>query len=106
MVNISLIRKGVSYELYAKGHAGYSKKGEDIICAAISILLYTLVTSIDVDDLAKDPIVVMESGNTFIRIEPKKSRIQKIAGVFSVINNGFKILSENFPKNIRFFSEG
>lgn len=31
----------------ASGHAGYSKSGSDIVCSAISVILTTLINSVD-----------------------------------------------------------
>jgi len=41
-----------------EGHAGYADKGEDIICAAISIL--TINTESSLELLAKEPIEVTQ----------------------------------------------
>ena len=32
----------ISYEVKAKGHAGAGKYGQDIVCAAVSVLMQTL----------------------------------------------------------------
>lgn len=102
MVRITLTENNGAFELYAKGHAGYAKKGEDIVCASVSILLFTLIESIDENDLARKPVVVQREGNTFIRLVPKFENRGKIRGVFDVISNGFLLLQENFQKNVKF----
>lgn len=38
---------GVVRELRALGHSGYAQSGEDIVCAAISVLTINLVNSIE-----------------------------------------------------------
>lgn len=39
-----------------EGHAGYAKRGEDIVCAAISVLVINTVNSLE--ELTKEPIQV------------------------------------------------
>lgn len=48
------------------GHSGYAPPGQDIVCAAVSTLVHTLVCS--VEDLTKDIIEYsLQSGNAEIR---------------------------------------
>ncbi|MDO5716547.1 MAG: ribosomal-processing cysteine protease Prp [Tissierellia bacterium] len=47
MINISLLKRGEKFCGFSiRGHAGYADKGEDIICAAVSILSHTLYRSL------------------------------------------------------------
>lgn len=40
-----------SFEYVAQGHSGYAEPGEDIICAAVSILSYTLAQIVSVMEI-------------------------------------------------------
>lgn len=73
--------------LEIKGHAGYAGKGEDIVCAAVSILAYTFIELNDVDviEYTVDSIVVEYSDNTDI----------------SFIKAGFKLIEKDYPDNVR-----
>ena len=103
MIRIKMITESKgSYELHAKGHALYSKSGQDIVCAAVSVLIFTLLESIDENDLSFPPVVILEKGKAFIRIKPKDENKEKICGVFEVICKGFEILQNNFSKNVKF----
>lgn len=42
MLYVRYDKKRDVHRLRVKGHAGYARKGEDIVCAACSILAYTL----------------------------------------------------------------
>jgi len=46
-------------EIECKGHAGYAEYGEDIVCAAVSVLTINTVNSIE--QLTKDKINVFEN---------------------------------------------
>lgn len=52
MVHINIVRdsSGFIWQFTVKGHAGYAKKGRDIICAAVSVTAYTAVGALE--DLA------------------------------------------------------
>lgn len=104
-IKVSLEKDG-SFELHAKGHAGYARAGEDIVCSAVSILIFTMLESIDEKDLSFPPVVIMESGRTLVRVRPKNENRGKICGVFDVICKGFELLQKNFPKNVKFSRVG
>ena len=40
MIEVTLHKDG-GYSLHSKGHAGAAPKGKDIVCAAVSVLMYT-----------------------------------------------------------------
>jgi len=76
----------------ATGHAGYARRGEDIVCSAVSILLYTLAAALG--DEATD--LQMEEGNSRIewKINKKNNRTQ------DVILEGFRLLAGTYPQYV------
>jgi uncharacterized protein YsxB (DUF464 family) len=57
-----------------EGHAGYKYKGEDIVCAAISVLTINTINSLEV--LIKEPMDVEkdeESGSVSVKFPQKVS---------------------------------
>ena len=83
MIEIKLTDK----RLEVKGHAGYSKDREDIVCAAVSILAYTFIELNDVDiiEYTVDSIIAEYDTRTDI----------------SFIDKGFKLIEEEYPDNVR-----
>ena len=76
-----------------EGHAGYADKGQDIICAAISILTINTINSLDL--LVKEPMNTVhdeESGMisvSFDKIPGEKSRLlmeSYILGISEIFN--------------------
>lgn len=55
-VTIYKNQSGDYLELICEGHAGYAKRGEDIVCAAISVLVINTINSLE--ELTKEPIQV------------------------------------------------
>ena len=48
MITIKVRKKNGSYEEFiSKGHAGYAEAGQDIVCAAVSVLVINTVNSLD-----------------------------------------------------------
>jgi uncharacterized protein YsxB (DUF464 family) len=43
MIRIRVTRRANGVEIHAVGHAGYAPRGEDVVCAGISALLYGFV---------------------------------------------------------------
>ena len=101
MVSVRFQKRGRAFEFTAFGHSGFSERGKDLVCSAVSILVYTLIDSIDKDMLESDPVVVMESGDVLFRVVAKPEAEKEIDGVFRVIRKGFRLLENNFPANIK-----
>ena len=48
MISITVFVKDNKYTgIYSKGHAGYADAGEDIVCAAVSVLMINTLNSIE-----------------------------------------------------------
>ena len=43
MINADFSRRDGRFSLVVSGHAGYSRSGDDIICAAVSGIVYALI---------------------------------------------------------------
>ena len=59
MIFISIERRNDKIiRIQSKGHAGYADKGQDIVCAAVSVLLINTVNAIEC--FTEDGIIVQE----------------------------------------------
>ena len=64
MITVTVTKKNNSYtEFTSKGHAGYAEEGQDIICAAVSVLVINTVNSLET--LTHDQISVKKRNGTF-----------------------------------------
>ena len=72
MINITFNPKDL--ELKVDGHAEHGKKGEDIVCAAISTLFYTLGEALyQSEDMMLSPVVFEDKdGEGYIKCSPKE----------------------------------
>ena len=101
MINITFNPK--TFTLDVTGHAEHGKKGEDIVCSAISILFYTLAESLNNcrDMLQEDMVFKFDDGNGHISCNPKAEYEANISLIYWTILNGFQLVAENYKKNVK-----
>ena len=89
------------FSLTAEGHAGMREEGKDIVCAAASILTYTLakaVLAIHADGgLLDEPVVDLSKGYAEIVCSVSEQFYTEIRNIFAFAGRGFMLLHENFP---------
>lgn len=93
-VEIKKIDKKIS-EVIVKGHANYSTKGKDIVCAsATTILIYSLNL---IEKLGLKITYQLEEGYSKLINDANNELVDKI---FETIEYSFNSLYEEYPKNI------
>ena len=101
MIEVSFNREHEAISLKLSGHAGGGLKGHDIVCAAASILAYTIAQIVNVaymkEGLKERPIVHMKEGNVLIRAKPKKEKNKEMEQAFLVAQTGYELLMHNYP---------
>ena len=91
-----------TFTLDVTGHAEHGKKGEDIVCAAISTLFYSLAESLynARNMMAEDVVFSDEDGNGHISCKPKEEYKANVSLIYWTILNGFEMIAENYEKNV------
>ena len=99
-----------SITMKLSGHAEQAKKGEDIVCAAASILAYTVAQALqfmyEQGDLQKKPRIKLEEGDTIIVAKPKAESYAEALHTFFVAQVGYHLLAHNYPKYVTLSSFG
>lgn len=92
MIAVS-VKKG---RIEIDGHAGYGRRGEDIVCAAVSALAYTLAESLEnlTDDSVKYSLT---PGRAFIECQNLSDAGRLITESFLV---GIKLIAGSYPEFI------
>ena len=102
-------RDGVLW-LSMAGHAGFAAKGQDIVCAAATMLIYTAAqAAMDMgcrEELEKLPSVTLEDGNAGVAFRPKKDAMEKGRLVLEVIRRGLEVLRRRYPENVAIYVLG
>ena len=82
------------------GHAGYGPPGQDIVCAAVSMLAQALAASLERAQ-EKGLLVAcccqVEEGDVHIRARAAPSGLPVIRGMTEVIRTGYRLLAEQYP---------
>lgn len=104
MTSIRIERGKDVYEAGIVGHADYAQEGKDIVCAAISILVYVLESEVEnnpdvfVKRFDKQPGLVM------VMLEFRDT--ERVNTVFDLFENGMRMLAENYPDHVKFEKSG
>lgn len=93
-----------AYRIDIVGHAEYGEKGEDIVCAGVSTLFYTLAESLyEVRDMMEENIVFnYEDGTGHIECKPKSEYEANVSLIYWTILKGFDLVARNYEKNVKF----
>ena len=91
------------YEVKAKGHAGAGKYGQDIVCAAVSVLLQTLAN--EVTEAARAGLLavgVVAHGDGWMKVEMTPTdQTQDMADAWvELVQDGIDALAESYPENV------
>lgn len=91
MVRISICKRE-KLKLLATGHAGAGKKGEDLVCCAVSTLLCTLAA--ELSRLGCGDAAALASGYAAFSVP------MKAASAFSFAATGLRLLAAQYPQYI------
>ena len=99
-----------SITMKLSGHAGQAEKGEDIVCAAASILAYTVAQALqfmyEQGELQKRPHIRLEEGDTIIVAKPKEDSYAEALHTFFVAQVGYHLLAHTYPQYVTLSSFG
>lgn len=94
----------------AEGHSGFAPHGEDIVCAAASVLMQTAVNSMYA--VAGLDLVIFESeaSTAYMYLEVpgnlNDDQALKAQIIFRTVLTGFQGIEEVYPNYIRLYNEG
>ena len=95
MTNILAREEDGRREIKVEGHSGYSSMGSDIVCSAISILCFTLL-SVVTERADKRLDMKYEQRDGYFYLSFSKKCDESLKAVFYAVCNGFQMLSEQY----------
>ncbi len=102
-VSASIGDKGFLRELKASGHAGTETAGENIVCAAATVLIRTAVRLLDSDSSVKVFCTAEKRGKIIFVLETvPDDKKEWVKGVTDCLVLGLKELADEFPDRIKF----
>ena len=102
---IRIVYRRDEHSVRIRGHAGSGESGHDLVCAAVSILAYTLaafVLKMEESGSATHSTAALRSGEAEIACTPTQEKSGEITRVMDAVCEGFAILAEEFPENAGF----
>ena len=100
MTNISY-NTGIKTQIRISGHAGAKREnGHDLCCAAESALAYTLIESVK-KYCPKTCFVYIKDGYVYISFRVTGFRSLCAVVAVKTVVNGFKMLSDSYPQNVK-----
>ena len=96
-----------AFVLSISGHAGAAPAGEDTVCAAASMLAYTVAQEVlevhRKGKLREAPKIKLEKGKALIACKPKRSARREVSHLYKTAQTGYKLLAANYPDNVRLY---
>lgn len=105
MITVTVAR----YRLRVEGHAGYDEEGKDIVCAAASILFYTLARALqEMESKGELQRFFCRSskGKAFVGCLPRSDCEQSTALLFETIESGYQLLQEQYKEYLQVSKAG
>ena len=105
MVKISFWREDDgSVHLKVKGHANAAPKGEDLICASASMLVYTVAQAVtymhDQGYLEAPPKIKMREGKASVSAKAREGYQAEVLHTFWTAQCGAHVLAKNYPQYV------
>ena len=103
MIKIEMMDTDKGYSLAASGHAGYAPAGQDIVCAAVSVLAQTLANKVEAAARSGRLLTsCVQHGETFVvQALPKPGpNALMVASWFDFVEEGLRALVEEHPDNV------
>lgn len=94
------------FSLTMKGHAGAAPAGQDIVCAAASMLMFTLQAAVEDHMQALMPTVLHTDGEIRISCRPAPRQKKLCRTIYRTIFTGCELLAQNYPDHVMTIREG
>ena len=106
MIKVEMTQTEKGYSMSASGHAGYAPKGQDIVCAAVSVLLQTLANK--VEDAARQGQLessCVQHGETFVVQAQPRGGMNGImvAAWYDFVESGLSELAGQYPDHVELY---
>ena len=98
MIRVTLHTKGECITGFdVKGHAGYAEAGQDIVCAAVSVLTTTCVNALETVAGVK-PLVKATAGRMILALPANAGRDAQV--IMKTLRQGLRDLAEQYSRYI------
>jgi uncharacterized protein YsxB (DUF464 family) len=103
-------KQGHIVSITSEGHSDFAPHGEDIVCAAASVLMQTAVNSLERVARLDYVITDIDPSIAYMYLElpgnMTEDQSAKAQVVLETVLTGFQGIAEAYPKNIRLYEKG
>lgn len=91
--------------IVVEGHSGFAENGEDVVCAGVSALVFTLINCVRDEEskgrlkLTRD---IVRDGYVCFEIESFDFSKERISGITDACITGLLMLQEHYPQYVKF----
>jgi len=100
-IDVILDNNGVLRSCKACGHAGAGKAGTDIVCAAVSVLLRTALSTLS----GREGVIIQggapQKGQLWLEAEYKANGKDFLFAIGEYLVNGLSSVAKEFPDNCK-----
>lgn len=93
-----------SIHMKVKGHAETAPKGEDLVCAAATMLVYTVAQAVsfmyETGQLKEKPSIKIREGSAYVVAKPKEDFFAETIHTYWVAQCGAHVLARNHPEAV------
>ena len=86
------------------GHANAAPKGEDVVCSAATMLVYTVAQALtfmnEQGQLAEKPRISIREGKALVVARPREDYLAEALHTFWVAQCGAHVLAKNYPDHV------
>lgn len=104
MIHTKFFQKDGRVCMEMQGHAMTAPKGEDMVCAAATMVVYTLAQAVqflyEQGRLREQPKIQMVDGYAYITASPKEDSSAETLMTFWVAQAGAYVLEHNYPRAV------
>jgi len=92
--------RGNSLRLKVTGHSGSDTKGKDLVCAAVSSLLHTMLGGLE-NEVQAEVEGTFKEGLCDVNVVVDEAKVAAFNSIAKVFRFGFEKLAQNYPTHIR-----
>lgn len=93
-----------SIHMKVKGHSGTAPKGQDLVCASATMLVYTVAQALtfmhEQGYLVEKPQMKIREGKASVSVIPKEDYYAEVLHTFWVAQCGAHVLAMNYPEAV------
>ena len=108
VIALSYGKNGVIKKCQANGHADFSKKGTDIVCSAVTILIRTAMQVLSHTENVLLITGPLERGVISFTVKAKTENSEtetQLICIGDFLRTGFQALTKEFPENVILMEE-